>query len=248
MPEHILFLTGRLAEKSLKRVLEAMQPAPFTHDVHVLSIQVAGLMTSDMILRRLPPPARADRVLVPGRCRGDLDSLSARFGVPFERGPDDLKDLAYRQAAQVDPGKDFHLYMDRVVKKLNELLSRARAKTSSSVATARVRIFSPSFEMPFAGHPTLGTAHVVRELRGAGNLLGAEQSGHIVGVGFELYCQLLRQSIARLKGEPTATVIRASVKLDFLLMGEARGAALVAAAEAGLEIYEIAPRKVKQAC
>jgi transcription-repair coupling factor (superfamily II helicase) len=35
------------------------------------------------------------------------------------------------------------------------------------------------------------------ELRGAGNLLGAEQSGHIVGVGFELYCQLLRQSVAR---------------------------------------------------
>jgi transcription-repair coupling factor (superfamily II helicase) len=68
------------------------------------------------------------------------------------------------------------------------------------------------------------------ELRGAGNLLGAEQSGHIVGVGFELYCQLLRQSIARLKGEPTATIIRAAVKLDFLLMGEARagGAAVTA--------------------
>ena len=29
-------------------------------------------------------------------------------------------------------------------------------------ATARVRIFTPAFEMPFAGHPTLGTAHVVR--------------------------------------------------------------------------------------
>jgi transcription-repair coupling factor (superfamily II helicase) len=42
------------------------------------------------------------------------------------------------------------------------------------------------------------------ELRGAGNLLGSEQSGHIVGVGFELYCQLLRQSVARLKGEKQA--------------------------------------------
>ncbi|MEK9983364.1 MAG: helicase-related protein, partial [Opitutae bacterium] len=37
------------------------------------------------------------------------------------------------------------------------------------------------------------------ELRGAGNLLGTEQSGHIAGVGFDLYCQLLRQSIASLK-------------------------------------------------
>lgn len=58
------------------------------------------------------------------------------------------------------------------------------------------------------------------ELRGAGNLLGAEQSGHIVGVGFELYCQLLRQSVARLKGEKTAAMIRANVKLDFVFVGE----------------------------
>jgi transcription-repair coupling factor (superfamily II helicase) len=58
------------------------------------------------------------------------------------------------------------------------------------------------------------------ELRGAGNLLGAEQSGHIVGVGFELYCQLLRQSVARLKGDKTAAAVRASVKLDFVFVGE----------------------------
>jgi transcription-repair coupling factor (superfamily II helicase) len=58
------------------------------------------------------------------------------------------------------------------------------------------------------------------ELRGAGNLLGAEQSGHIVGVGFELYCQLLRQSVARLRGEKHASAIRANVKLDFVFVGE----------------------------
>ncbi len=58
------------------------------------------------------------------------------------------------------------------------------------------------------------------ELRGAGNLLGSEQSGHIVGVGFELYCQLLKQSVARLKGDASAAQIRASVKLDFVYQGE----------------------------
>ena len=58
------------------------------------------------------------------------------------------------------------------------------------------------------------------ELRGAGNLLGAEQSGHIVGVGFELYCQLLKQSVARLKGEKHAAAVRAAVKLDFVFVGE----------------------------
>ncbi|MFA5262829.1 MAG: transcription-repair coupling factor [Opitutaceae bacterium] len=58
------------------------------------------------------------------------------------------------------------------------------------------------------------------ELRGAGNLLGAEQSGHIVGVGFELYCHLLRQSVARLKGEKQASYVRANVKLDFVFLGD----------------------------
>lgn len=38
----------------------------------------------------------------------------------------------------------------------------------SFVANAKVRIFTPSFEMPFAGHPTLGSAHVVRELAANG--------------------------------------------------------------------------------
>ncbi len=57
------------------------------------------------------------------------------------------------------------------------------------------------------------------ELRGAGNLLGTRQSGHIAGVGFELYCQLLRQSIARLKGKKGADKIRATIRLDFISMG-----------------------------
>jgi transcription-repair coupling factor (superfamily II helicase) len=63
------------------------------------------------------------------------------------------------------------------------------------------------------------------ELRGAGNLLGHQQSGHIAGVGFDLYCQLLRQSIQRLKGEPVAARIRANVALDFIREGRAGEAA-----------------------
>lgn len=54
------------------------------------------------------------------------------------------------------------------------------------------------------------------ELRGAGNILGMKQSGHIAGVGFELYCQLLRQSIAGLKGENPIKIFRAEIRLDFV--------------------------------
>ncbi len=59
------------------------------------------------------------------------------------------------------------------------------------------------------------------QLRGCGNLLGAKQSGHIAGVGFDLYCALLKRSIALLRGERPASVIRAVVDLDFISMGEA---------------------------
>ena len=56
------------------------------------------------------------------------------------------------------------------------------------------------------------------EIRGAGNLLGAQQSGHITAVGFELYCNLLKQSVATLKGEKVKQRTNAALRLDFLAM------------------------------
>ena len=91
-PEHILFLTGKLAEKQLHKILEKMQPE-FTYTVYQLGLKVAGLMTTDMISRRLKDTFNADKIILPGRCRGDIDSLSAELGLPIERGPEELKDL-----------------------------------------------------------------------------------------------------------------------------------------------------------
>ncbi|MEI7437408.1 MAG: transcription-repair coupling factor [bacterium] len=54
------------------------------------------------------------------------------------------------------------------------------------------------------------------EIRGAGNLLGAAQSGHITAVGFGLYCQLLRRAVALAKGETPPPVIDVEVRLDDL--------------------------------
>lgn len=52
----------------------------------------------------------------------------------------------------------------------------------SATATKRMRIFTPSFEMPFAGHPTLGTSHVVRMLAGGGDALTLETKAGVVPV------------------------------------------------------------------
>jgi PhzF family phenazine biosynthesis protein len=64
-------------------------------------------------------------------------------------------------------------------------LSETTFVLPSSSATARVRIFTPSFEMPFAGHPTLGTAHVVRDLARAGNRVTLEMTAGIIPVEAE---------------------------------------------------------------
>jgi transcription-repair coupling factor (superfamily II helicase) len=51
------------------------------------------------------------------------------------------------------------------------------------------------------------------EIRGAGNLLGAEQSGHIEAVGFEMYMKLLEQTVRELKGEEIEEEVRATINL-----------------------------------
>lgn len=93
MAEKILFLTGSLAEKQLTRVLREMAAEEFDWRVHNLGLKVAALMTADMIKRRLTDYGDAERILVPGRCRGDLDTLTRHFGIPVERGPEELMDL-----------------------------------------------------------------------------------------------------------------------------------------------------------
>ena len=71
-------------------------------------------------------------------------------------------------------------------------------------------------------YSTLGSGFKIAmrdlEIRGAGNLLGSEQSGHITAVGFELYCQLLKQSVASMKGEKVKPRVDVKVSLDFLDM------------------------------
>ncbi len=54
------------------------------------------------------------------------------------------------------------------------------------------------------------------ELRGAGNLLGAQQSGHIAAVGFGLYCQLLKRTVAMMKGEKVEEIVDVRLNLDFI--------------------------------
>jgi dihydropteroate synthase len=93
LPEHILFLTGHLAEPRLRQVLESMAPTPFTWEIRNLGVKVAALMTPEIIRRRLGPVGEASRIVLPGRCKGDLAALGAALGAPVVLGPDEVKDL-----------------------------------------------------------------------------------------------------------------------------------------------------------
>jgi trans-2,3-dihydro-3-hydroxyanthranilate isomerase len=77
--------------------------------------------------------------------------------------------------SQLDPAA-----MQTLARQFN--LSETTFILPSKRAAALVRIFTPAYEMPFAGHPTLGTAHVCRALGLGGNQLGLEMRAGIIPV------------------------------------------------------------------
>ena len=64
------------------------------------------------------------------------------------------------------------------------------------------------------------------EIRGAGSILGTAQSGHIMAIGFDLYCQLLKQAVAQLKGRKFQPRLDVDVRIDFVATNEAEFAQL----------------------
>ena len=98
--EVILFLTGKLAETQLAKILKNMsipspckKPPEWNYRVKQLGLSVAALMTGDLILRRLQDIKGINKVILPGRVRVDIDKLSKNYGIPFERGPDEIRDI-----------------------------------------------------------------------------------------------------------------------------------------------------------
>jgi transcription-repair coupling factor (superfamily II helicase) len=63
------------------------------------------------------------------------------------------------------------------------------------------------------------------EIRGAGNILGTEQSGHVLTVGFDLYCTLLRHAIAQIRQDSAPPVREVPVSIDFLVTIEGTASA-----------------------
>ena len=76
------------------------------------------------------------------------------------------------------------------------------------------------------------------EIRGAGSILGTAQSGHIVAVGFDLYCQLLKQAVTQLKGEKPRLRLDVDLQLDFVVTNEAEFVPATKTRSGGLQSAE----------
>ena len=166
---HLLFVTGKLAEPSLRRTLDEVAPrAGFDYRVAVLPITVAALTTTPWIARHLSVPEGVDRVVLPGLCRGDLAAVAEATGVPVERGPEDLRDLPdYFNAARGAPA-DYGAFDIEILAEINhaarlgrdELLAQARAFRDAGADVIDVGC-DP-------GDPWSGVADAVRALRAEG--------------------------------------------------------------------------------
>ena len=84
-----------------------------------------------------------------------------------------------------------------------------KTRTLTEVATKRLRAIE-QYSMLGAGFKI---AMRDMEIRGVGNILGPEQSGHIATVGYQMYCQLLEEATARLKNEPSPTASTTHIEI-----------------------------------
>ncbi len=115
-------------------MLRSLGQTPFSWDIANIGVKVAALMTEAILLRRLPRPLDVDRVILPGRFRGDIDALSSQLGVPVVRGPNEISDLPLylgRGGAPPDLSRyDIRIFaeiVDASALPVEELLIRARS-------------------------------------------------------------------------------------------------------------------------
>jgi dihydropteroate synthase len=108
-----LFVTGRLAEPALRSVLADLD---VPHQVAVMNIQVAALMTTRWIARRLQAPDGVERIVIPGLCEGDVDVIAERTSLPVVKGPVDVRSLPEwygRAAARAELGpRDIRVFAE----------------------------------------------------------------------------------------------------------------------------------------
>jgi dihydropteroate synthase-like protein len=219
----------------LERVLGGLGDAGFAWEVIDIGVKIAALMTEDIIRRRLKLPKGISRVLLPGRYRGDLEGLSAHFGVPFERGPDEIADLPV-YLGRTGPPPDLSRHDMRIFAEIvdapslsiEQLLARARKLRDAGADVIDLGCLP---ETPF---PLLGEA--VRTLKGEGFFVSVDSAnrdelGEGARAGADFVLSLDENTLPLAFEHPVTPVLIPSIpgELDSL------GRAIEAAEKAGIK-------------
>jgi dihydropteroate synthase len=216
MPEQVLFLTGRLARPRLEKVLSELEPPPFAWTIADMGVKVAALMTEAIITRRLDRKLAlcASRVVVPGRCRADLARLAGEFELPFERGPDEIRDipdwLGRKKRAPLLRDKSVRIFAEIVeapMLRVEEILARAMEMRASGADVIDLGC------LPDTPFPRL--AETVRALKEAGLLVSVDsadgnelRAGALAGADFLL--SLTEETLDLVAGTSATPVLIAS--------------------------------------
>ncbi len=167
----VLFVTGRLAEFSLRELLEGLAPrVGIIAEVAVLPISVAALMPPKWVARHLEVPEGIDRIILPGHCRGDLSQVIEKAGgAAVELGPEDLRDLP-RFFKLEGPSRDgYGAYDIEILAEINH----APQLSIASILEQAARFASEGANRIDLGcdpgGPWLGVGDAVRALRDAGH-------------------------------------------------------------------------------
>jgi dihydropteroate synthase-like protein len=167
--EHIQFVTGRLAEYSLRQIVEPLsREVGFDFTINVMPITVAALMTTEWIARRIEMAPGVSRLLLPGYCTGDVQILERAAGVPVERGPRDLRQLPDYFGREAAPA-DYGFYDIEIIAEINHC---PRLSLPEILAPAR-RMAADGADVIDVGcepeGPWAGVGETVRALRDEGH-------------------------------------------------------------------------------
>ncbi len=217
-----------LIKRAIERELERKGQVFFLHN------RVQSIERMEGVLHRLVPRAR----IVTGHGQMDKAELE-RIMRDFVAGKADVLLSTTIIESGIDIPNANTIIIDRADRFGLADLYQLRGRVGRSSERAYAYLLLPEKDYLYSGdarrrvsaikqYTDLGSGFKIAmrdlEIRGAGNLLGTQQSGHIAAIGFDLYCRLLRQSVDRLRGRSPSQRADTQVKADFLCMSEAAAA------------------------